>query len=110
MHFKAHKKFDGSIDLLEFFLTAILRLTACNTRDKRFDSKGTLFQSKGKTLKICKIELAWQVLPLFMRPTGQIKLAYETGLMFCFRYGLGDGELEVSFRVFDIKLSSYLIF
>ena len=33
-----------------------------------------------------------------MKPTGQIELAFETGLVFCFRYGLGDGELQVSFR------------
>ena len=33
-----------------------------------------------------------------MKPTGQIELACETGLVFCFRYGLGDGELQDSFR------------
>ena len=33
-----------------------------------------------------------------MKPTGQIELAFETGLMFCFRYGLGVGELQDSFR------------
>ena len=33
-----------------------------------------------------------------MKPTGQIELAFETGLVFCFIYGLGDGELQVSFR------------
>ena len=33
-----------------------------------------------------------------MKPTGQIELLFETGLLFCFRYGLGDGELQVSFR------------
>ena len=58
LRFKAHKKFDGSIGLVEFFLTAILRLIACKMRDKWFDSEGTLFQSKGITLKTCKIELA----------------------------------------------------
>ena len=58
LRFKAHKKFDGSIGLVEFFLTAILRLIACNMGDKWFDSEGTLFQSIGITLKICKIELA----------------------------------------------------
>ena len=58
LHFKAHKKFDGSTGLVEFFLTAMLRLIACNMGDKWFDSEGTLFQSEGITLKICKIELA----------------------------------------------------
>ena len=58
LRFKAHKKFDGSIGLVEFFLTAILRLIACNMRDKWFDSEGTLFQSVSITLKTCKIELA----------------------------------------------------
>ena len=58
LRFKAHKKFDGSIGLVEFFLTAILRLIACNMGDKWFDSEGTLFQSIGITLKTCKIELA----------------------------------------------------
>ena len=58
LRFKAHKKFDGSIGLLEFFLTAMLRLIARNMGDKWFDSEGTLFQSKVITLKTCKIELA----------------------------------------------------
>ena len=33
-----------------------------------------------------------------MKPTGQIELAFGTGLMFCLGYGLGDGELQDSFR------------
>ena len=33
-----------------------------------------------------------------MKPTGQIELIFETDLMFYFTYGLGDGELQVSFR------------
>ena len=33
-----------------------------------------------------------------MKPTGRIELAFETGLIFCFRYGIGDGELQDSFR------------
>ena len=33
-----------------------------------------------------------------MKPTGQIELAFGTGLMFCSGYGLGNGELEDSFR------------
>ena len=33
-----------------------------------------------------------------MKPTGQIELAFETVLVFSFRYGIGDGELQVFFR------------
>ena len=58
LRFKVHKKFDGSIGLMEFFLRAILRLIACNMGHKWFDSEGTLFQSVGITVKSCKTELA----------------------------------------------------
>ena len=43
LRFKALKKLDGSIGLVEFFLTAMLRQIACNMGDKWFDSEGTLF-------------------------------------------------------------------
>ena len=33
-----------------------------------------------------------------MKPTGRIELAFETGLIFCFGYGIEDGELQDSFR------------
>ena len=33
-----------------------------------------------------------------MKPTGQIELAFETGLVFCFRYDLEDSELQDSLR------------
>ena len=58
LRFKAYKKFDGSIGLVEFFLTATLRLIAGNMGDKWFDSEGTLFQTIGIIRKTCKIELA----------------------------------------------------
>ena len=58
LHFKAHKKFDASIGLVEFLLTAMSRLIARNMGDKWFDSEGTMFQSESITLKTCKIELA----------------------------------------------------
>ena len=58
------------------------------------DSKVIQFQGVGITLKTCKIELAHQV----SKQTGQIELAFETGLMFCFGYSLGDVELQDSFR------------
>ena len=38
------------------------------------------------------------MLPLFIKPTGRIELAFETGWIFCFGYGIGDGELQDSFR------------
>ena len=56
-HFKAHKKFDASIGLMEFFLTAISRQIAPNIGNHLFDFQGSLFQSKGIILKTCKIEL-----------------------------------------------------
>ena len=34
-----------------------------------------------------------------MKPTAQIELAFETGLVFCFGYGPGDGELQESFTL-----------
>ena len=58
LHFKAHKKLDGSTGLFEFFLMAMLRLMAHDIGDKVFDSEGTLFQRVRITLKICKMELA----------------------------------------------------
>ena len=58
LRFKGHKKLDESIGMVEFFLTALLRLIAHNMGDKWFDSEVTLFQSVGITLKTCKIELA----------------------------------------------------
>ena len=33
-----------------------------------------------------------------MKPTGRIELAFEKGWIFCFGYGIGDGELQDSFR------------
>ena len=43
LRFQALKKFDGSIGLMEFFLTAIFRLIAHNMGDKYFDFEGILF-------------------------------------------------------------------
>ena len=54
---ESHKKLGGSTGLVEFFLTIMLRLIACNISDKMFDSKGNLFQRLDITLKICKMEL-----------------------------------------------------
>ena len=33
-----------------------------------------------------------------MKPMGRIELAFETGLIFCFGCGIGDSELQDSFR------------
>ena len=44
--------------LCEFFFTAMLRLITRNTGDKVIDLEGTLLQRVGKTLNICKMELA----------------------------------------------------
>ena len=41
LRFMAHKKFHRSIGLVEFFLTAMLRLIALNMGDRWFDSEGT---------------------------------------------------------------------
>ena len=69
--------------------------------EKQFYFKRNLFQRKCMTVKTCKIELLpllMEVLPLLRKPTRKPQLAFETGLMFSSRYGLGDGELQVSFR------------
>ena len=58
LRFKAHKKLDGSISLVEFFFTAMLRLIACNIRDQVFDFLATLIQMLGTTQKTCKMEFA----------------------------------------------------
>ena len=55
LHFKAHKKLDGSTGLVKFFFTAMLRMIACNIDEKVLDSEGTLFQGLGTTLKISRI-------------------------------------------------------
>ena len=55
LRFKAHKKLDGSTDLLEFLLMVMLRLITRNVGDKVLHSEGTLFQSVSITLKICKV-------------------------------------------------------
>ena len=65
------KSEDGSTDLVEFFFRGILlRLIALKIGDKVFISIGTLYHRVGITLKICKMELQLQVLPLMMKPTG----------------------------------------
>ena len=48
LHFKAHKKLDGSTGLVKIFFTVMLILIAHNMGDKVFDSKGTLFWTEGR--------------------------------------------------------------
>ena len=36
--------------------------------------------------------------PLFMKPTGQVDFAFDTGLMVCLKDDREDGELQVSFE------------
>ena len=58
LHFKPHKKLDGSTGLFEFFFMAMLRLNARNIDGKVLDSEGILFKRMGITLKVSKMELA----------------------------------------------------
>ena len=71
----------------------MLRLMARNIGDKVLDFEGTLFQRVGMTLKICKMELAEQVLPLLMKPTGWSDFAFDPGLVVCLRDDIEDSEL-----------------
>ena len=98
LRFKAHKKLDGSTGLVEFFFTAMLRLIACNIGDRVFDSEGTLLQRLGTTLKICKMEFAYHVLLLLMKPTGRTDFVFDTDLLVCLGDDREDGELQVSFE------------
>ena len=86
-------KLDESTGLLEFFFMLMLRLMACNIGDKVLDSEGTLLQRVGITLKICKMELAQQVLHLLMKPTGPSDFAFDPDLVVCLRYDIEDSEL-----------------
>ena len=45
-----------------------------------------------------------------MKPTGQIELAFGTGLMFCLGYGLGDRELQDSLTLRLVVEVHYLLF
>ena len=71
--------------------------------DKMFDSnEKTLL---GITLKIRKMELAWQVIPLLVKTTEWIEFALETGLVVCFRDHIEDGEMQVPFeQSFTVKV------
>ena len=54
---RAHKKFDGSTGLLDVDFIFMFRVTDFRTGDKDGDSDGTLFQTNGKTLSVCRWHL-----------------------------------------------------
>ena len=41
------------------------------------DSDGTLYQSEGKTLSVCRMAFAEQVFPSFIRPTGRGEFIFK---------------------------------
>ena len=52
---RAHKRFDRSIGLLDLDFIFTLRVIDLRCGDKDGDSAGTLFQSDGKTLNVCRM-------------------------------------------------------
>ena len=52
------KKFDGSIGLLDLDFFFMFRVIDLRSGDKDSDRDGTLFQSNGKTLSVCRIAFA----------------------------------------------------
>ena len=55
---RVHKKFDGSTGLLDLDFIFMFRVTDLRSADKDGDSDGTLFQSDGKTLSVCRMAVA----------------------------------------------------
>ena len=55
---RAHKNFDESTGLLDLDFIFMFRVIALRTGDKDGDSDGTLFQSDGKTLSVCRMVFA----------------------------------------------------
>ena len=52
---RADKKFDGSTGLLDLDFFFMFRVVDLKSGDKDGDSDGTLFQSDGKTLSVCRM-------------------------------------------------------
>ena len=52
---RADKKFDGSTGLLDLNFFFMFRVVDLKSGDKDGDSDGTLFQSDGKTLSVCRM-------------------------------------------------------
>ena len=74
---RAHKKFDGSTGLLDLDFIFMFRLIDLRSGDKDGDFDGTLFQSDAKTLSVCRMAIAQQVFPLFIKPTGRAELIFK---------------------------------
>ena len=55
---KAHKKFDGSTGLLDLDFIFMFRIIDFRSGDKDDDSDGTLIQSDGRTLSVCRMAFA----------------------------------------------------
>ena len=55
---RAHKKFDGSTGLLDLDFIFMFRVIDLRSGDKDGDFDGTLFQSDGKTLSVCRMAFA----------------------------------------------------
>ena len=63
--------------LLDVDFIFMFRVIDLRSRDKHDDSDGTLFQRNGKTLSVCRMAFAWQVFPLFIKPTGKGELIFK---------------------------------
>ena len=74
---RAHKKFDGSTGLLELDFIFMFRVIDLRSGDKDGDSDGTLFQTDGKTLSVCRMAFAKQVFPLFIKSSGRGELIFK---------------------------------
>ena len=55
---RAHKKLDGSSGLLDLDFIFMFRVIDLRSGDKDGNSDGTLFQSDGKTLSVCRLAFA----------------------------------------------------
>ena len=55
---RAHKIFYGSTGLLDLDFIFMFRAIDLRSVDKDGDSDGTLFQSDGKTLSVCRMAFA----------------------------------------------------
>ena len=55
---RAHKKFDGASGLLDLDFIFMFRVIDLRSGDKDGDSDGTLFQSDGKTISVCRMAFA----------------------------------------------------
>ena len=55
---RAHKKFDGSTGLFDLDFTFMFRVINLRSGDKCGDFDGSLFESNGKTLSVCRMAFA----------------------------------------------------